>query len=116
MGVRGEAVNGFKTALDVGLPALRTMKSKDKNYSYVYALTCLMANTDDTNVISRSGIDGLRFMQEEASKLLLYKGDELINKHNDFNKILIEKNISPGGCADLLAISLFLYELENYNG
>lgn len=116
LGVRGEAASGFKTALNIGVPSLKESMCINANYSYVYTLTQLMANTDDTNVLSRSGVEGLNYLKSEAIKLLNLSGEKLIDEHKKLDKKLIEKNISPGGCADLLAISIFLYELENYNG
>ena len=76
------------------------------------ALLALIAHTVDTNMISRGGID----LQQETARqigLLLeqmpFPDEETLDALNDS---FVEKNLSPGGCADLLAITLLLHFLK----
>ena len=76
------------------------------------ALLELIAHTVDTNMISRGGID----LQKETARkigLLLeqtpFPDEETLDA---LNASFVEKNLSPGGCADLLAITLFLHFLK----
>ena len=52
--------------------------------------------------------------QSEIKRLLDTKNIEIIvmNFIRNLDKKFIEMNISPGGCADLLAITFMLYFLE----
>ncbi|EAB6034312.1 hypothetical protein G3601_004853 [Salmonella enterica] len=54
-GARGEAESGFATALDYGLTAYRggLHKGWSGERSLHQALLTLMANNDDTNLVSR---------------------------------------------------------------
>lgn len=66
-----------------------------------------MAYNPDTNVVSRGGMDGLTFVQTYAQKLLVGPLDrQALIKMDD---ALIARNLSPGGSADLLALTWLLY-------
>jgi triphosphoribosyl-dephospho-CoA synthetase len=61
----------------------------------------------DTNIISRSDIDTQNSVQKEIKRLIELKGIEniTIDEINETDNKFIQMNISPGGCADLLAIT-----------
>lgn len=71
-----------------------------------------MANVDDTNVLFRTDYASLEYVKQCASSVLLLGGAETpegINELVRLNEDFIKRNISPGGCADLLlhdAVSL----------
>ena len=98
-GVRGEAESGFASVRELALPHL-----KAENGSYL-ALLDLMAHVRDTNVLHRAGEEGLAWLQSRAAALLT---DFSIPALEQLDRECIERNISPGGCADLLAIAFFL--------
>ncbi len=98
-GVRGEAEAGFPSVRQLALPYL---KQKDGAY---LALLSLMAHVHDTNVLHRAGEEGLVWLQSRAKALL---EDFSLRQLEQLDRDCIEKNISPGGCADLLAIAFFL--------
>lgn len=116
-GIRGEAEAGYPIIKNIILPRMR---SQDKQYSIKSRLHeilfLIMATVDDSNVVHRGGIEALDLVKREANNLLEkvnFKKEnacELIDKMND---LLVEKNISPGGSADLLSVSIFLGKLEN---
>ena len=69
-----------------------------------------MAQVEDTNVIHRGGMDAALYVREQARKALLDGGavtDGWQARLSSMNQDFIEKNISPGGCADLLALTVF---------
>jgi triphosphoribosyl-dephospho-CoA synthase len=112
-GVRGEAEDGFPSVLCASLPAYREMKKNGapENDALVQALLHLMATVHDTNIISRHDIAASRYVQERARRALDLGGmtteagkREVYDADRDF----IARNISPGGCADLLALTYFL--------
>jgi holo-ACP synthase/triphosphoribosyl-dephospho-CoA synthase len=114
-GIRGEAASGFASAVNVGLPALIQAEKDglDINTACVAALLKLLAVAEDTNVAHRGGQKALRELQARIKTAK--KGEEL-----DFAKALDAelngRGISPGGCADLLAVSLmfkFLTDVIN---
>jgi len=117
-GARAQAAAGFPHALEVGLPALqlaRVMLPGNDRASRVHAFFALLAEMEDTNLLHRGGAEGLRFAQESARGFLGRGGvgqvgwcEQAVSVHRDF----VERRLSPGGCADLLSISLFLDALE----
>lgn len=106
-GVRGEAALGFPSALAV-LPLLNSDPSPDR--AGLRALLALMVRVQDTNVLYRAGEEGLRFMQQGARALL---DTEIPAGYlTDFCRQMTDRRISPGGCADLLAVAFFLHSID----
>jgi triphosphoribosyl-dephospho-CoA synthase len=64
---------------------------------------------DDTNVLHRVGLDGLIFARKEVSKLLDADQEQCIAQAKQLHVLFSNKNISPGGVADMLG---FLYCLR----
>lgn len=112
-GARQEAVAGFPAARHHGLPAYRDALEKAgcKEAAAVQALFALMAHLDDTNILWRGGERGLRHVKS-VSKAFLDAGgvstdgwkSKAIEIHDDF----VRENLSPGGAADLLGVTLFM--------
>lgn len=118
-GIRGEAQEGFPSIRSCSLPAIRHFKKtcSDDNQVYINTLLALMAQVDDTNVLIRTGSTQLAYEKTEAKRILRLGGastkagmDALIQANQEF----IRRNISPGGCADLLAVTILLWHLEQY--
>jgi triphosphoribosyl-dephospho-CoA synthase len=60
----------------------------------------LMAVNQDSNLVSRGGMEGLRYVQGYARELLANGWDrEALLK---MDNALIERNLSPGGSADFV--------------
>lgn len=118
-GARAQAAAGFPHALEVGLPAFRMARilaPGDLEAARVQGFFALLATMEDTNLLHRGGAEGLRFAQDSAVCFLDCGGvakagwrDRAAAVHRDF----VARRLSPGGCADLLAITLFLDALEN---
>lgn len=109
-GIRGESEAGFPAVIQVGLPTLleSLQQGLSLNDSGCRTLLHLMATVDDTNLIHRSDRKTQLWVKEIVKNLLAnapYPTREEIEKLDD---LLIQKNLSPGGCADLLAVSYFL--------
>ena len=115
-GVRGEAAAGFPHARDCGLPALKRALQDGAtfNEACLHALLALMAEVEDSNILRRRGAESLRSVQLRARALLMqgFDLDDLRRMNDDF----VRENLSPGGSADLLAIAIFLYEIQNTYG
>jgi len=118
-GARAQAAAGFPLALECGLPALRMGRSLcpgDPHAASVQAFFALLAEIEDTNLLHRGGAEGLGFAQQAAAGFLRDGGvgqpdwpAHAAQVHHAF----VARRLSPGGCADLLAITLFLDTLES---
>lgn len=104
-GIRYEAKNGFKTALD----AYDFYKNtKDFLKTYVYIISIL----DDTTTINRVGESGLNFSKDYAKKVL--NSDNFDYEIKLMNKAYTEKNISTGGCADTIELVYFFKHMDDF--
>ena len=115
LGARGEAAAGFPSALRYGLPVLkkRLAKGDPLNDAAVFSLLSLIASVDDTNMIHRGGFAAAQDRKKEAMRLLSQLTNENFSDTlNALDSSYIRENLSPGGCADLLAVSLMLCFLE----
>ena len=65
----------------------------------------IMTTLDDTNILHRRGVEGLARAKSEASRLL---EDFCEAKMSSLNKDFIRENISPGGSADMLSLTIFI--------
>jgi triphosphoribosyl-dephospho-CoA synthase len=117
-GARAEAAAGFPHVYEVGLPALRSgrfLASGDENAARVHACFALLATLEDTNLLHRSGEAGLRFARRAARDFLRRGGVGQVHWQSRAAEIhheFIARRLSPGGCADLLAMSLLVDALE----
>ena len=75
-GIRGEAQKGFPSVRTLSLPAMRTAFSagQTENEAYLNTLLTLMANVDDTNVLSRTNTVTQGYVKSESSLLLKMGG------------------------------------------
>jgi triphosphoribosyl-dephospho-CoA synthetase len=83
------------------------------------ALLLLFTIVEDTNVLGRAGREGLAFLRAAAHEALALGGMASPGGRSaieSMDRLLVEKNISPGGCADLLALAVFLHLLSAAGG
>ncbi len=116
-GARGEVESGFATVGRISLPKYRRFRDGgiSVNDALVQTLLYLIAETVDTNIISRHNMEIAKFAMELASQTLEKGGVFTAEGRKailDMDVTFIEQYISPGGCADLLAVTHFLYCLE----
>ncbi|MGT2930106.1 triphosphoribosyl-dephospho-CoA synthase CitG [Streptococcus dentasini] len=118
-GPRGEAAAGFPTLIDRALPFFRQeLKAKqDPEWSQLRLLLYLMSQLEDGNIIHRGGLEAWQLVKKEARLLLLSEdlktSKKLLRQElSAYNQTLIERNLSPGGSADLLALTLYFAFLE----
>lgn len=109
-GIRGEAAQGFPGVSQTALPVLHQALKAGRTPSDAgaIALVHLIARGTDTNMVSRGGAAQARAAAERCRSLLergpLPEMEEIAALDQEF----IQKDLSPGGCADLLAAALFL--------
>ncbi len=117
-GARAQAASGFPHVLETALPALRLARRSatgDVEAARVQAFFALLAVVDDTNLLHRGGTEGLRFAQQAALGFLSDGGvanPGWRGKAAMVHQAFVVRGLSPGGCADLLAVSLLLDTLE----
>lgn len=113
-GVRGEAERGFPLVRLVGLPRLEAALEAglSLNDAGCAALIALMAQNVDTNIIHRSGLETQRRVAAQAGAMLRETPYPDRRALKQFDRGLIEANISPGGSADLLALCYLLHFLK----
>jgi len=105
-GARYEATEGFPNAIS----AYNVLQETGSPHR---ALLWLIASLPDTNLLYRGGLDGLVFAQELAKKTQALPDEMLPAGIRDMDLRLTERNLSPGGSADLLALAMFLLRTEN---
>ncbi len=113
-GVRGQAEAGFPALRDVGIPIMD--KALDKGLSLNDAgcvtLLHLITAADDTNLIHRSNRQTQLEIKAMLSALLEKDPFPSLGTIDTLDREFIEKNLSPGGSADLLALTYFLHFLK----
>jgi len=115
-GIRGEAAGAFPAVRVWGLPVLKNAaaNSKSLNDAGVEALLHLISNVVDTNIIGRSNKEILKTLQDNLRAFLSASPDNtaILEHSARLNELFIKDNISPGGCADLLAVTYIMYFME----
>ena len=117
-GVRGEAEAGFPLVWNYALPLYRVQRGKNTplNDALVDVLLVLMAHNMDTNILGRHDLAMLHCVQEEAARIVQLGSMETEAGRaavHAFDDQLTAAWVSPGGSADLVAVTHFLYEIES---
>lgn len=114
-GIRHETEKGFPTIFKTALPFL------DKNFDDLFCknqeltnkilqigLLKIMSENNDTNILYRSNSKMLIKLKEHSKKA--------INNDAEYKRLChfcLKHNLSPGGSADLLALSIFIHFVNN---
>ena len=112
-GARGQAQSGFSQVLEIGLPVFQKglARGLSLNDAGCGVLLALIATIEDTNLIRRSSVEQQKAVAKSVGDLIAdnpYPDKAILEQLDDD---FIRKNLSPGGCADLLAITYFLHFL-----
>lgn len=110
-GIRGQAETGFPAVKYVGLPVLRQglAKGLDWNDAGCAALLHILCATEDTNLIARSDLRTAREVTGRVAAILEDTPFPTRDVLQALDREFTRKNISPGGSADLLCATYFLY-------
>lgn len=110
-GARGEAAQGLPGVLEIALPAYEGALSAglDPNQAGVTALLHLIARGVDTNMVRRGGWDKAQAAAQRAARLLEERPFPSPAAVSALDRDFIRENLSPGGCADLLAAAYLLH-------
>ena len=122
-GVRAEAAGGFASVREAGLPRLCAALDAglSLNDAGLCALVALMACTQDTNAVRRGGAEAAKGLRRAAAEMdegiAAAIADGTIGARMDairarlarWDEAFIRARISPGGCADLLTLTLLAH-------
>jgi triphosphoribosyl-dephospho-CoA synthetase len=108
-GARGEAESGFATVFEFGLPQLAGAEWLSDEI-VMKTFLAIAASNNDTNILYRSNREVL-----DVFKRLCKNALEDFNEQNYSEVIDLCKaeSISPGGSADLLAVTIFVHGVIN---
>ena len=110
MGALDLAKDGYSQLFNEWLPAYHRYLADDAHTAGHKLLLLIMSQLDDTNVIHRVGYEQAQQVKHEASAMLdNYSNDGLEMMNRDF----IARNISPGGSADMVALTIFIHSILN---
>ncbi|MGI6700114.1 MAG: citrate lyase holo-[acyl-carrier protein] synthase [Christensenellales bacterium] len=113
---RTQAALGYPTVRDHALPAYhRGLEvGLSHNDAAIEALIACMAEVDDTNVLRRGG--GKVLLELKRMAKAKRQTDNPKQAALELDTYCLQKRVSPGGCADLLALTLFLNRLKIKGG
>lgn len=110
--------NGFDIIEHRVLPCFydTMQRTQDFEKASMQALMLLISILSDTNIIWRGGMVQLTQAQQLANAFVQAGGvyqTDWRKQVQDIEHYFIEHNLSPGGSADLLAVTIFLYKVEH---
>ncbi|GJE81132.1 triphosphoribosyl-dephospho-CoA synthase MdcB [Methylorubrum thiocyanatum] len=117
-GAPAEAAAGFPSVYRIGLPALRRGRAAqpcDEEAARVETCLALIAHVEDTNLLHRGGPDGLAFARDEAARFIGEGGvaqPDWRDRAEALHRAFVARRLSPGGSADLLAMTVFVDAIE----
>jgi holo-ACP synthase/triphosphoribosyl-dephospho-CoA synthase len=109
-GARSEAESGFRTVFEFGLPQIIDCDRLNDEVMTKSFLAIASKNLD-TNILYRSNFEVLSHFQKICKIALEDFSDENYSNVIDYCK---KENISPGGSADLLAVTIFVWSVEKH--
>ena len=104
------AKGGYEQLFTAWLPAYCTYLAEDASTAPYKLLLLIMSQLDDTNVIHRVGYEQAQQVKHEASELLK---NYSVQAMEQMNRDYIARNISPGGSADMVALTIFIHSILN---
>ncbi|MBW3085017.1 2-(5''-triphosphoribosyl)-3'-dephosphocoenzyme-A synthase [Austwickia sp. TVS 96-490-7B] len=115
-GAPAEAARGFDSVRRGSLPAYRRVLAAggDVDSALSEALLVLLASNDDTCLAARGGLVAVQSVREWAAGMLAAGGAaarDFAEHAERYDVELSARGWSPGGCADLLGVTVFLASL-----
>ena len=103
-GALAMAREGYEQLFSDWLPFLRNLKQQGDPYAHHKTLLRIMSQLDDTNILHRCGAEVASRVKAEAADLLTHFSTDALD---EMNRRYSAENISPGGSADMLALTIF---------
>lgn len=116
LGIRGIAQSGFALVFEGSLPFFQTQKEHlGEEKALKMTLLWLMERLEDSTLWSRGGLEGLAYVKQKAGEIHLHvkhSPEDLDTKLRAFDQDLTTRHLSPGGSADLLALTWLFAHLS----
>ena len=90
------------------MPLLKRMLAAKEKNAELKTLGYIMSSIWDSNAYKRGGTEGVLFVRQSGKSLFEDFSEE---KAESLNAEFIRRNLSPGGAADTLALTLFLEKI-----
>lgn len=116
-GIRGQVEKGIPLVFGYSLGVYKENKALKLNDRLIHTLLCIMMHCEDSNVLHRHSMDTLKNVQKKATQIIFLGGMTTESGRaaiETLNKEFIKDYISPGGSADLLAVTVFFNSVEEY--
>lgn len=114
-GIREEAAAGYPTVIKVALPYLRRSNGT-RNQRLLNTLMLIVKSSQDSNLIKRAGnVNVLPWVKEKVDFFFSLGGSQTEGGRlylEQLDNLFIEKNLSLGGSADLLILTIYCALLE----
>ncbi len=112
-GIRGEVLSGFSSVKSIALPTYTDalQQGYSENDAGVLTLIKLISQVDDTNLYHRGGKEGAEYASGYAKEILNKLPVFSLSDIEEMDREFIKRNLSPGGCADLLSITYFFHAI-----
>lgn len=112
-GARAEAARGFPGIFETGVPVYckALASGLDPAAARIQTLFAIMEAAEDSNVLYRGGTEAADFVRRAAAEFLDAGGcysDGWFSRAEELHGTFIRRNLSPGGCADLLSGTLLV--------
>ena len=102
-GALATAIDGHPMLFDLWLPYYQRLRNDPfRNHK---TLLLIMTTLDDTNVYHRGDAETAAWVKHEARETLYHF---CLDTLEQMNQRFIERNISPGGSADMLSLTIFI--------
>lgn len=116
-GAREVAAGGYQVLCRVAAPTFERFVASGypRSVAAVQTLFAVMAVLDDTNIFYRGGADGMDLVKRTSRSFLEAGGVRAPDWHRHamtIHRHFVERNLSPGGAADVLAATLFVNGLR----
>ena len=99
------ALSGYRELFEDWLPFFREEGSLQR------LLLRIMSTLDDTCVIKRAGTERAQQVKEEAKELLRRDPSASLGMTNEMCVRYAQEGVSPGGAADMLALTIFIHSI-----
>ena len=106
-GARAMATEGYQALWTHWLPFYRSLSSRPKEERMQLTLLQIISSLDDTCVIHRAGYERAQEVKREAEEILQNDHDWKEKLKDMCGRYALE-GVSPGGAADMLALTIFI--------
>ena len=115
-GAREMALEGYKDLWTNWLPYYRSLRRQASSCPEQQTLLRIMSTLDDTCVIHRVGYERAQEVKREAADVLMAEEKYFSSAGNNLQDLCVRyaaEGISPGGAADMLALTILIDSLTN---